>query len=474
MNSSVHHPASYRDPSGFVFKSNGKYYRQVNQSYSSDYDHLISSGLYHVLTEKEWMIPHEEIDENITGSQDQYKTILPLQLPFISYPYEWCFDQLKDAALLTLRILKRALQHGMILKDATAFNIQFYESRPIFIDTLSFEKYDESRPWIAYRQFCECFLFPLLLEHYFMADIQKMLTIFPEGIPARTTAGMLPFRSKFRVSNWLHVFLQHAVGQRSSGRTQAHSFNRQKLERLIDHLESTVKSLHVKSSVKSTWNTYYEETILSKQYLSEKEKIFRQFIEDITDGQLLDLGANDGFFSLIAAEKNTHVIAVDFDSHCINRLYLQNKERKQKNILPLCNDISNPSPAIGFRNEERQTFIKRAKSNVVIALALIHHLVLSKNIPLSDVALQFAELADKYLIIEFIPLEDEKSQQLISNKTAFHLPYDPLAFETEFNHFFEIERKELIFGTRRLSYDGAQIHKNSRDMPNRKLKRAVA
>ncbi|MFI5151877.1 MAG: hypothetical protein ACHQET_01005 [Chitinophagales bacterium] len=453
MSNLLNHPASYRDPSGFVFQIEGKYYRQVNQSYASDYDHLKSSGLYRTLIEKKILIEHQEIEEHLTGSQALYKTLFPTQLTFISYPYEWSFDQLKDAALLTLRILKIAVNHGMILKDATPYNVQFYDGKPIFIDTLSFEKHDPAKPWIAYRQFCECFLFPLLLEHYLVADMQKLLAVFLDGIPVKTTASLLPARSKLKMSTWLHVYLQQSVSGRKANQSKARdSFSKEKLIRLIDHLKSSIHSLNFKDKLKSTWNNYYSETILSKSYLSEKEKIFRDFLQKAGQGTVLDLGANDGYFSSIAAERNPLVIAADFDSKCINRLYLSTKEKKQKNIIPICIDISNPSPALGFRNAEREPFLKRAKSETVLALALIHHLVLSKNIPLADLAEQFMELTHKSLIIEFVPIQDEKAQQLIENKSNYHMPYDPQTFEERFNRYFSIEKKALIPGTDRILY----------------------
>ena len=448
----LQHAASFKDPSGFIFRVNNKYYRQVNQSYANDYDLLMSSGLYKVLTEKKLMLPHEEVNENFTQSKDWYKTLLPEQLPFISYPYEWSFDELKDAALLTLRVMKIAVKNGMILKDATSFNIQFYEGKPIFIDTLSFEKYDASQPWIAYRQFCECFLFPLLIEHYRQIDVQKLLSVYLEGIPAQTTAKLLPRKTKFKLNIWLHVFLQSSVSANNKPSNRKISFSKEKLQRLLDSLESTIKPLRIKTSVLTTWNNYYDETILSKNYLDAKEKIFRDFVSDINTGRVMDVGCNDGYFSKILAEKNPGVIAVDFDSQCINRLYVEAKSKGEKNILTFCIDLTNPSPAVGFNHNERQSFADRAKSEMVTALALIHHLVLSKNIPLSDVAKMLSDLTKKYLVIEFVPLSDEKSQQLIANKTNYHTPYDPQAFEKYFSQFFEIERQQVIPTTDRILY----------------------
>jgi 2-polyprenyl-3-methyl-5-hydroxy-6-metoxy-1,4-benzoquinol methylase len=449
-----HHPASFKDPSGFIFKANGKYYRQVNKSYAEDYDLLMSSGLYEKLIQKKLLIPHIEVNENLYLSPDWYKTLLPEQLPFISYPYEWSFDELKDAALLTLRILKIAVKQGMILKDATSFNVQFYEGKPVFIDTLSFEKYDESKPWIAYRQFCECFLFPLLIEHYLKIDVQKLLSVYLEGIPAGTTAKLLPATSRFKLSVWLHVYLQASVNSNNKPTSKAAtaSFSKAKLLNLIDSLQNAIKPLHVKTTIQSTWNNYYGETILSKNYLDAKEKIFRDFVSDINDGRTMDVGCNDGYFSKILAEKNPNVIAVDFDSQCVNKLYLDIKSGAINGILPFCIDLTNPSPAVGFNHSERQSFAERGKADTVTALALIHHIVLSKNVPLPDVAKMLADLTKKHLVIEFVPINDEKSQQLIANKTTYHKPYDSAAFEAHFSAYFETERKQVIPGTERILY----------------------
>ena len=200
------HPASYKDPSGFIFQASGKFYRQVNKIYAGHYDLLIRSGLSSFLQEKKLLLPHEEVTENILHSDDWYLTLLPEQVPFTSYPYEWCFEQLKDAALLTLEIVKFSIEKGMILKDATPYNVQFLNGKPVFIDTLSFEKYDPSLPWIAYRQFCESFLFLLLLSHYHKTSIQPYLNSYPNGIPVNITAKHLPWKSRLNPGVWLHVF----------------------------------------------------------------------------------------------------------------------------------------------------------------------------------------------------------------------------------------------------------------------------
>jgi len=223
------HPASYKDPSGFVFRDSDKIYRQVNKVYAAHYDHLIKSGLYDLLQKKNLLLQHEELNENLLSSEDWYLTLLPEQIPNWSYPYEWCFEQLKDAALLTLEIVQLSIEKGMILKDATPFNIQFYKGRPVLIDTLSFEKYDETQPWIAYRQFCESFLYPLWLSHYHKMNFQNLLSVYPDGIPAAITAKLLPAKSMLNTAVWMHVNLPNKMGKKVSAGNPSHRFNKKKL-----------------------------------------------------------------------------------------------------------------------------------------------------------------------------------------------------------------------------------------------------
>lgn len=455
----LHLPASFRDPSGFVFRSNGVYYRQVNQRYAEDYELLISSGLFGALTEKKYMLSHQEVPNDPAASPEAYKTLLPEQLELITYPYEWTFDQLRDAALRTLRVLELAIDHTMILKDATPFNVQFREGRPVFIDTLSFEKYDARQPWVAYRQFCESFLFPLYLEHYCGLGLQKVLTAYPNGVPASVTARLLPWRSRLNMGAWLHVYLQRFVGNRykshrpekeESGR-QA-SFSKEKLRNLTQNLRSIIKDLRSTVDADSTWNNYYAETILSRQYLDEKERTFRQFIAQVPFQTALDLGSNDGHFAHILAEQQARVIAIDADASCVNTLYRAVREKKMKNLMPLCIDLMHPSPAIGLRNSERSSFHDRVSAELVVALALIHHLVLGSNVPLSDVPALMAGLTTSHLIIEFVPIGDEKSQELVRNKSRYHLPYDAPCFEECFRRSFVIVEKKVIAGTDRILY----------------------
>ena len=210
--------SSFRDPSGFVFQKEGIIYRQVNKIFKEHFDHFISSGCYDHLAKNGWLVLHEEVPGNLTDTENWYKTLKPQKIPFISYSYAWCFDMLKDASLLTLQLVKESVSFGMILKDATPFNVQWLNGKPVFIDTLSFEKYDASKPWIAYRQFCENFLSPLLLTYYRQQPLQNLLLVYPDGIPLSVTRSLLPGKSKFSFYTYLHIHIHERISSATEGK----------------------------------------------------------------------------------------------------------------------------------------------------------------------------------------------------------------------------------------------------------------
>ena len=446
------HPASYRDPSGFVFEQDGIYYRQVNKMYAANYELLIKSGLYDLLVKANKMLSHTEVEENLTGQEDWYKTLLPEQLRFISYPYEWCFSQWKDAALLTLELLQTALDHGMILKDATPFNIQFADGGPLLIDSLSFEKYDETKPWVAYHQFIECFIAPLLLARYQSADLLRMFQLYPDGIPLRLVAGMLPFKSFLNIQVWLHIRLPNMLpAGAGAAQKQAPAFSRKKLKHLISNLFSFVQSLSL-PPVKTQWNNYYDETILSDAYLSAKKKIVEAWLRELPASTVLDLGTNTGLFAEVAALTGKYTIAVDADTACIDKLYTRCRKEKINDLTALCSDIVNPAPAIGWQNGERTAFLERARPDIVLALALVHHLVIGRNISLQQLVSFFYAHTTNFLIIEFIPLSDEKAHQLTLHRDFQDRAYNEDVFENSFSDCFAIEEKAVVPFSDRILY----------------------
>lgn len=460
MNNLFIHPSSFKDPAGFIFCADGLFYRQINQSNAADYELLVSSGLYEKLVKLKLLLHHTETNSIKANAANWYKTLLPEQLPFIAYPYEWSFNQLKDAALLTLRIQKEALQHGMSLKDATPFNVQWQNGKPVFIDTLSFEKYNEGEPWVAYKQYCENFLAPLVLMKYCHAELNKLLLHYPAGIPLPVVSSLLPLKTKFNIGIYLHIHLQAKYQKNQSGDASA-SKRRLKLTQqinILDNLTGIINKLQPLKE-KTTWNNYYEETILSKGYLQEKEILVKNFLSSLTFKTVADLGANTGEFSLLAAPFAEKVIAADFDADCINNLYLSIRKNKIKNVFPIVLNVVNPTPAIGWANTERSSFWERANADVIMALALIHHLVISANVTLEMIAALLQKKCN-YLIIEFVPKSDPKVQQLLSYRKDVFADYDETNFEKIFAHYFHIERKTIIPNTHRSLFLMKKINNN--------------
>lgn len=454
------HPSSYRDPSGFIFKQHGTLYRQVNKVFAPHFEEFVLSGCYQHLVDKQLLIPHRAVNQNLTGDTDWHTTLEPEPIPFISYPYEWCFDMLKDAALLTLSLLKEALGFGMILKDASAYNIQWHQGKLIFIDTLSFEKYKEEEPWIAYRQFCEHFLGPLLIMHYSNKPMPQLLQAWPDGIPLPVTASLLPRRSRFSLPVYLHIHLNAGMSTRPpANRNKKIRFSKQKLLNLVSSLESLTRKLQLPAA-KSTWSNYYEEAGTRENYLEEKKKLIGEWLDTIPAVKTAaDLGANDGVFSKLCAGKGIPVISADFDPYCINALYLGLLKERIKNIHPLVADLSNPSPGIGVNNAERAPLTERLQTDLTLALALIHHLAIGKNIPFDMIASFFAGICKQYLIIEFVSREDEKVKLMLSQKKDIYVNYSEELFKEAFSRFFTISQQQAVGHSGRTLY---LMHKHER------------
>jgi hypothetical protein len=444
-------PSSYRDPSGFMFETEGVIYRQVNQVFREHFDHFISSGCYRHLVEKNLLVPHQQVDGIVADPSVHYTTLLPQRIPYISYPYEWCFHMLKDAALLTLQLVKECLPFGVLLKDATAFNVQWSDGKPVFIDTLSFEKYQPGRSWNAYRQFCENFLAPLLLMHYTGQPLQNMLLAYPDGIPLSMAASLLPARSRFSIHTYLHIHLHAGLSVKNKAPRAEENFSQRKLEQLVESLASLVRSLKWNGSP-SAWDDYYREAATRNTYLPAKKQIIENWLKEIpATSSIIDLGANDGAFSVMAAAGNRMVIAVDSDHTSINRLYLRMKNENITGILPLVMDLSHPSPSIGVNNRERMSFLERTHVQVGLGLALIHHLCLGKNIPFEKVVAMLSPMM-QYLVIEFVPKTDEKVQFMLRHRKDIYADYTLENFEAAFERSFSILQKKPVEASGRTLY----------------------
>ncbi len=453
-------PGSFRDPSGFVFTRDGVLYRQVNKAGQADYDQLmglapdsVRPGLYHALADVGMLIPHEEVDLPAPASETAYKVLKPRFVPFMSYPYEWSFSQLKDAALLTLAIQNRAMEFGMTLKDSSAYNIQFLDGTPVLIDTLSFEKYKEGEPWVAYRQFCQHFLAPLALMSHRDVRLSQLLRVFIDGIPLDLASSLLPSGTKFSLALGTHIHL-HARSQRryadKTVKPGGRKVSRTALLGVISNLGSGVRKLGWKPKG-TEWAEYYDETNYSSQAFQRKRALVAGYLERTGPNLVWDLGANTGVFSRLAADKGIRTVSFDVDPAAVEKNYLDCRERGETNILPLVLDLTNPSPAIGWENRERLSLLERGPADTVLALALIHHLAIGNNLPLPKVARFFSRICSR-LVIEFVPKMDSQVQRLLATREDIFPDYTQGAFEEHFRRFFEIAAQDGIEGSERTLY----------------------
>jgi hypothetical protein len=449
--------SSFRDPSGFLFHSDGMLYRQVNLHYRPEYDLLFSSGLYDELTGKGMLVHHEEVDQKPLEPPLAYKVIRPEVIEFISYPYEWSFSQLKDAAMRTLAIQTRALRKGMSLKDASAYNIQFQRGSATLIDTLSFESYQEGQPWVAYKQFCQHFLAPLALMAYRDVRLSQLLRVYLDGIPLDLASCLLPARTRlnFGLSTHLHL---HASFQRKYSSTRVDSkkqtarMTRASLEGLIESLKAVVRGLKW-NPAGTEWGSYYDESAghYSEKALSHKLEIVEKFIEKIEPRTAWDLGANTGMFSRASSRHGIPTVAFDIDPAAVERNYLVCKENRETNLLPLVLDLTNPSPAIGWDHCERMSLLERGPADMVLALALVHHLAIANNVPLRRLA-EFFHQAGRWLVIEFVPKEDSQVQVLLASRKDIFPDYTKQGFEVAFMEYFDIHEVVPIRETGRVVY----------------------
>jgi len=453
LENSKHIPSSFRDPSGFLFKIDGLIYRQVNIIYKENYDHLITSGLYQALVHAGLLIPHDEVDIAPAQPDKAYKIIKPELIEFISYPYEWCFSQLKDAALAALKIQKKAFDFGMSLKDCSAYNIQFRKGKPIFIDTLSFEKYQEGKPWVAYRQFCQHFLAPLALMSYKDIRLNQLLRLYIDGVPLDLANSLLPFRTHFSFTLLSHIHL-HARSQKhyagKSVDTNRYKVSRLSFRGLIENLETSIKKLGWRPKG-TEWVDYYRDTNYSIDAFEHKKQTVTEFLDTLSPNNVWDLGGNVGIFSRIAGDKGIPIISFDIDPAAVEMNYLQCAAKGDINILPLVIDLTNPSPGIGWTNEERMSLIERGPADAVLALALVHHLAISNNVPLGKLADFFSRIC-KSLIIEFVPKSDSQVQRLLSTREDIFPDYTQPSFEQEMKEYFKIRDCVRIRNSERTLY----------------------
>ena len=446
---------SFRDPAGHVFLRGREVFRRVTPAGQPSYRRLMDSGAYAALAAAGVLIPHEEIGTD--PERPDHLILRPRQLPMVSYPYEWSLSQLRDAALVTLAAQRIALRHGMTLKDASAFNVQFLDGRPVLIDTLSFAPV-ESSAWVAYRQFCQHFLAPLAIGAMRDPQLLRMEGLFLDGVPLPLASRLLPRRSYLRAGLLFHIHLHAAAEAKLSGGTHNSQRTSPKpgtastkpLTALAESLERAVRSVSWNSS--SAWAAYYGDAeSYSRDAFAAKADIVRRWLEARRPATVWDLGANTGHFSRMAAELGATVVAFDSDPACVDRMYAALSRGSSPGILPLFLDLANPSAAIGWANRERMSLAERGPADLLLALAVTHHLAIGNNVPLPSIAEYFATLATQ-AIVEFVPKSDPMVQGMLRSRADVFAEYDRDSFEAALQGAFTIDDRAPIAGSDRHLY----------------------
>jgi ribosomal protein L11 methylase PrmA len=446
---------SFRDPSGFVYSTDGVLYRQVNRVFAEEFDACVAGGLYDDLTDAGLLIPHRAVGLEMAASPDAHAVIEPARIDFISYPYEWAFSQLRDAALLTLDVQERALARGFVLRDASAYNVQFRDGRPVFIDTLSFERYREGSPWVAYKQFCEHFLVPLALMSTRDVRCGRLQREYLDGVPIDLGSTLLPRRTWARAGTLLHVHLHARATKRYEAAsvaavTRRRAMSKRALVGLVGSLRDTVQGLTWRPAG-TQWADYVTDHNYSDAALDVKRRLVRDYLASAAPRTVWDLGGNTGAFSRVAREVAPSVVCFDFDPAAVELNYHQVRGRGETGLLPLQLDLMNPSPAAGWANEERLSLADRGPADAALALALVHHLAIANNVPLPRVAEAFARLG-RSLIVEFVPKSDSQVERLLRNRPDIFPEYTQEGFERAFEPHYEVLARERVGDSERSLY----------------------
>jgi ribosomal protein L11 methylase PrmA len=449
-------PGSYRDPSGFVYYHDGVVYRQINQSFGDRWDDLVGSGFLADLQSRGVLIGHEAaLLEEAAEPALAHAVIRPEAVPTISYPYEWSFGMLKDAALMTLEAQVAASEAGFTLRDATAYNVQFVRGRPMLIDTLSFERAEHGAPWIAYRQFCEQFLAPLALMALRDVRLGLMLREHVDGIPLDLAARLLPGRTRWNLGLGAHVHAHARAQRRYAGKadeaaaeTKKATISPMRQQALLDSLRRTIQKLDW-APEGTEWVDYADNTSYGETGTAAKEDLVKRLLAEAGGDRVWDLGANTGRYSRIAAGLGRDVVAWDIDPAAVERNYRQVRRDGEERILPLVLDLANPSPGLGWADEERRSVAARANADTLLALALVHHLAIGRNVPLGRISAFLASLAPN-LIIEFVPKEDPMVRTLLATREDVFADYTIEGFRAAFSGEWQIVEEAPVTGTPRI------------------------
>lgn len=452
-------PGSYRDRNGAVFYRDGEVFRGISAKALGNWERLTQTRFFNEFTAHGNIVRTERAGNAPTlETAGRWAAVLRHEpIPFISYPYEWTFGMLKDAALLHLDLMLAALDEGFILKDSSAYNIQWRGAQPVFIDIPSFEALESGQPWIGYRQFCELFLYPLILQAYKGTDFRPWLRGSLDGVNAAALRPLLSARDLLRPGVLMHVVAQNALQRRYSnqdrnvkGTLAQAGFDKSLIVRNVHNLRKIVSGMQL-ANVKTEWSDYDRTHSYAKAEFEAKCAFVREAAGSRRWRRVWDIGCNTGTFSRLAADHADHVVAMDGDWMAIEHLYRAEKERTGTSILPLVVNLSDPSPGQGWRGTERKPLADRGRPELTLCLALIHHMVISANIPMTDFIRWLAGLGTA-LVIEFVGRDDEMVQTLLRNKDDQYDDYHLDPFEAELALHFDVRASRPLKGGKRKIY----------------------
>ena len=447
-------PGSFRDPLSRVFISGDKVVRAFSSEGSKDLDKVWGKkSIQNALASGE-LIQSDIVDPASVGLSAPWTAAMTHpRLPFVSYPYEWTFSMLKDAALLQLKLTRETLADGVGLKDATPYNVQFIGSRAQFIDAGSFEKRRKGDPWYGYKQFCEMFLYPLMLQGYLGVQYQPFLRGAVNGISPVTMRKLLPASIRRpRKGRLTHVVLHAAASSRFADtdvdvkkETAKAGMNATVLDATLRKITKIVEKLSL-GDKKSTWSNYSERGHYLESSLDEKQLFVRDAVASAPRAQVWDIGCNDGVFSRIASAHADYVVAMDADPLVVDRLYNTLKAENNDRILPLYVDMSDTGGGIGWRGQERPGIFERGRPDIVLYLAVIHHLAITFNIPVAQQIDMLADLTPE-LVIEMPHADDPMVRKLLTNKRdGIHDDFNLDEFERLLTQRFTVKSKMLLAG----------------------------
>jgi hypothetical protein len=453
----VFEPGSFRDPESRIFYAGGDVYRALSADGLSDFEAVQASGLL-----DDGRVVSTERVEDVSALKDLLvhepaAVLRHERIPFVSYPYEWTFSMLKDAALLQLDLLLEALDHDLVLKDSTPYNVQFKGARPVFVDVGSFERLREGEPWVGYRQFCMLYLYPLLLQSAKGVPFRPWLRGAIDGITPPQMRDLMSFRDRFRRGVFTNVFLHARLEARYADRPDQvkqevkRVFKKELFVANVRKMRKLVERLGW-DPPQGVWTAYGERNTYTDDDARRKDDFVREVAGSRDWGLVWDIGANNGRYSRIAAEGARTVLAVDADEGPVELLYRDLRAEGDEQILTLTMNLADPSPGLGWRGLERRALAERGNPDLVLALALIHHVAISANVPVREFIDWLASLGSA-LVIEFPTREDPMVKKLLAPKReGLHPDYELSFFERCLAEAFEVERSERLESGTRVLY----------------------